>query len=199
MWNFFYHRTINNLGGITHRLVPQTEMAELAHPFYNQYARGGEGHLEVGKNVYYTVHKMCHMVLALKPFGCMPSSQSDGVQSAVVNKFKDMIFLPIETSGEGEVNAHSRVQMALGEAKVKAKAEFEQCLKSTGKNLQQIREYIDEHPELKRPFYQVPHREGVAGTAAQFVLHVSDRINRDTRFWKRSRVPGAAIPATSGD
>ena len=54
------------------------------------------------------------MVLALKPFGCMPSSQSDGVQSAVINKYKDMIFLPIETSGEGEVNAHSRVQMALG-------------------------------------------------------------------------------------
>jgi predicted nucleotide-binding protein (sugar kinase/HSP70/actin superfamily) len=199
MWNFFYHRTIKHLGGITHHLVPQTELAELAHPFYNQFARGGEGHLEVGKNVYYTVHKLCHMVLALKPFGCMPSSQSDGVQSAVINKFKDMIFLPIETSGEGEVNAHSRVQMALGEAKVKAKAEFEQCLKSTGKSLQEIRAYIDEHPELKRPFYHVPHREGVAGTAAQFILHVSDRIDRDTRFWKRARVPAIATPATSGD
>ena len=199
MWNFFYHRTIKNLGGITHHLVPQTELAELAHPFYNQFARGGEGHLEVGKNVYYTIHKLCHMVLALKPFGCMPSSQSDGVQSAVINKFKDMIFLPIETSGEGEVNAHSRVQMALGEAKVKAKAEFEQCLKSTGKSLQEIREYIDEHPELKRPFYHVPHREGVAGTAAQFILHVSDRIDRDTRLWKRARVPGVPIRATSGD
>jgi predicted nucleotide-binding protein (sugar kinase/HSP70/actin superfamily) len=199
MWNFFYHRTIKHLGGITHHLVPQTELAELAHPFYNQFARGGEGHLEVGKNVYYTIHKLCHMVLALKPFGCMPSSQSDGVQSAVINKFKDMIFLPIETSGEGEVNAHSRVQMALGEAKVKAKAEFEQCLNSTGKTLQEIRAYIDVHPELKRPFYRVPHREGVAGTAAQFVLHVSDRIDRDTRFWKRARVPGIATPATSGD
>jgi predicted nucleotide-binding protein (sugar kinase/HSP70/actin superfamily) len=199
MWNFFYHRTIKQLGGITHQLVPQTELAELAHPFYNQFARGGEGHLEVGKNVYYTVHKLCHMVLALKPFGCMPSSQSDGVQSAVINKFKDMIFLPIETSGEGEVNAHSRVQMALGEAKVKAKAEFEQCLKSTGKSLQDIRGYIDENPELKRPFYHVPHREGVAGTAAQFILHVNDRINRDTHFWKRTRVTGVAIPAASGD
>jgi predicted nucleotide-binding protein (sugar kinase/HSP70/actin superfamily) len=196
MWNFFYHRTIEHLGGITHHLVPQTELAELAHPFYNQFARGGEGHLEVGKNVYYTIHKLCHMVLALKPFGCMPSSQSDGVQSAVINKFKDMIFLPIETSGEGEVNAHSRVQMALGEAKVKAKAEFEQCLKSTGKSLGEIRAYIDEHPELKRPFYHVPHREGVAGTAAQFVLHVSDQIDRDTRFWKRARVPGIATAAT---
>jgi len=199
MWNFFYHRTIKQLGGISHQLVPQTELADMAHPFYNQFARGGEGHLEVGKNVYYTVHKLCHMVLALKPFGCMPSSQSDGVQSAVINKFKDMIFLPIETSGEGEVNAHSRVQMALGEAKVKAKAEFEQCLKSTGKSLQEIRSYIDEHPELKQPFYHVPHREGVAGTAAQFVLHVNDRINRDTRFRKRARATGVAIPAASGD
>ncbi len=81
-----------------------------------------------------------------------------------------MIFLPIETSGEGEVNAHSRVQMALGEAKVKAKTEFEQCLKQTGKSMNEIRAYIDEHPELKRPFYHVPHREGVAGTAAQFIL-----------------------------
>jgi hypothetical protein len=82
---------------------------------------------------------------------------------------------------------------------VKAKTEFEQCLKSTGKTLPEIREYIDEHRELKHPFYHVPHREGVAGTAAQFILHVSDRIKRDTRFWKRSRVPGAAIAATSGD
>ena len=199
MWNFFYNRTIKNLGGLTHQLVPQTELAELAHPFYNQFARGGEGHLEVGKNVYYTIHKLCHMVLALKPFGCMPSSQSDGVQSAVINKFKDMIFLPVETSGEGEVNAHSRVQMALGEGKVKAKAEFEQCLKSTGKSLTEIREYIEEHPELKRPFYHVPHREGIAGTAAQFVLHVNDRINRDTWFGKRTRVAGIAVPSTSGD
>jgi predicted nucleotide-binding protein (sugar kinase/HSP70/actin superfamily) len=200
MWNFFYHRSIKHMGGITHHLVPQQELAELAHPFYNQFARGGEGHLEVGKNVYYTVHKLCHMVLALKPFGCMPSSQSDGVQSAVINKFKDMIFLPIETSGEGEVNAHSRVQMALGEAKVKAKTEFEHCLKATGKSMAEIREYIDEHPELKRPFYHVPHKEGVAGTAAQFILHVSERIDKDTQFRKRSRVQvGEAAPAMSGD
>src|SRR5205814_4734739 len=53
----------------------------------------------------------------LKPFGCMPSTQSDGAQSAVVSNYKDMIYLPVETSGEGEINAHSRVQMALGEAK----------------------------------------------------------------------------------
>jgi hypothetical protein len=119
MWTYFYHRTINHMGDIAHHLVPQKELSRLAHPFYHQLARGGEGYMEVGKNVYYTVNHLCHMVLALKPFGCMPSTQSDGFQSWVVNKFKDMIFLPIETSGEGEVNAHSRVQMALAEAKAK--------------------------------------------------------------------------------
>ena len=109
-----------------------------------------------------------------------------------------MIFLPIETSGEGEGNAHSRVQMALGEAKVKAKAEFETVLKSTGKTLEQIREYVSEHPELKRPFYEVPHRPGITGTAAQFVLHVSDRIDTTSRFCKRSRVRGIRVAATAG-
>jgi predicted nucleotide-binding protein (sugar kinase/HSP70/actin superfamily) len=191
-WTHTYHRITHRLGGITHDLVPQKELARLADPFYNRLARGGEGHLEVGKNVYYTVHRLCHMVLGLKPFGCMPSSQSDGAQSAVVNKFKDMIYLPIETSGEGEVNAHSRVQMALGEAKAKAKLEFATALESTGKSLDEIRAYVAEHEELRRPFYKVPHREGMAGTAAQFVLHVNDRMNADARFWRRTRI---RIPA----
>src|SRR6202051_968350 len=194
MWTYFYHRTIKHMGDTAHHLIPQKELSRLAHPFYHQLARGGEGYMEVGKNVYYTVNHLCHMVLALKPFGCMPSTQSDGVQSRVVNKYKDMIFLPIETSGEGEVNAHSRVQLALAEAQSKAGAAFDECLKSTGKSLDEIREYVAERPELKRPFYHVPHREGVAGTAAQFILHVNDRMDKSTRLWKRARVPGIAMP-----
>ena len=195
LWQHFYHRINRKLGGITHTLAPQPELDELAQPYYNRYARGGEGHLEVGKNVYYTIHHLAHMVLALKPFGCMPSTQSDGAQSAVINRYKDMIFLPIETSGEGEVNAHSRVQMALGEAKAKARLEFEQCLKQSGHSLDEIRSYVQEHPELKRPFYRVPHVEGVAGTAAQFVLHVGKRIDRDARGFRRSRVRKTAEAA----
>ena len=170
--------------------APQSELARLAHPFYHSLARGGEGHLEVGKNVYYTTHGLCHMVLALKPFGCMPSSQSDGVQSAVVNRFPEMIFLPIETSGEGEINAHSRVQMALGEAKIKAKAEFEQALASTGKKLDEIREYAAEHRQLRSPFYPVPRRRGVAGVAANFVLHVSELMDGKARL---AKVPGETM------
>jgi len=182
IWNHLYARTARHLGGITPHLVPQSELAGVAHPFYHSLARGGEGHLEVAKNVYYTTHGLCHMVLAIKPFGCMPSSQSDGVQSAVVNRFQEMIFLPIETSGEGEINAHSRVQMALGEAKIKAKAEFERALASTGKNLDEIKAYAARHRQLRNPFYPVPRRRGIAGVAANFVLHVSSLIDGKARL-----------------
>jgi predicted nucleotide-binding protein (sugar kinase/HSP70/actin superfamily) len=188
MWNYFYHRTIKHMGDTAHHLIPQKELSRLAHPFYHQLARGGEGFMEVGKNVYYTVNHLCHMVLALKPFGCMPSTQSDGVQSRVVNKFKDMIFLPIETSGEGEVNAHSRVQMALAEAKAKARAEFQSVLDQTGKSLEDLREYVADHPQLSQALYKVPHREGVAGTAAQFAAHVSDLMDKDRAYRRRTRV-----------
>jgi predicted nucleotide-binding protein (sugar kinase/HSP70/actin superfamily) len=187
IWNRQHARTARHLGGLTHRLVPQRDLARVAHPFYHSLARGGEGHLEVGKNVYYTTHHLCHMVLAVKPFGCMPSSQSDGVQSAVVNRFREMIFLPIETSGEGEINAHSRVQMALGEAKIKAKAEFEQALASTGKKLDEIKAYIAEHRQLRSPLYPVPRRRGIAGVAANFVLHVSNLMDGNARL---VRLPG---------
>jgi len=179
MWTYFYHRTIRHMGDTAHHLVPQKELSRLAHPFYHQLARGGEGYMEVGKNVYYTVNHLCHMVLALKPFGCMPSTQSDAVQSRVVSSYKDMIFLPIETSGEGEVNAHSRVQMALAEAKAKARAEFDSVIGKTGKTVDDLREYVALHPQVKHALYKMPHREGVAGTAAQFAWHISDLIDRD--------------------
>ena len=181
-YNRQYRRVVDALGGLAHPLVDLDELAALAAPYYNVFARGGEGHMEVAKNIYYTVHKKAHMVLSLKPFGCMPSSQSDGVQSAVMNHFKDMIFLPIETSGEGEINAHSRVQMALGEAKAKARLEFQQALASTGRSLDDIRRFVDRHPALRRPFYHVPHRKGMTGTAAMFVLHVSDLMDGRARL-----------------
>jgi predicted nucleotide-binding protein (sugar kinase/HSP70/actin superfamily) len=192
-----YHRVVAGLGNIAHELVDQKEMAALANPFYNEFARGGEGHLEVGKNVYYTKNRLCHMVLALKPFGCMPSSQSDGVQSAVANHFKEMIFLPIETSGEGEINAHSRVQMALGEAKVKARMEFEEVRQSTGKRLEDIKGYVADHPELRNVFYPVPHRHGVTGIAANFVLHVSDLMNGKARLAQLPIAMGEMVAAAA--
>ncbi len=36
------------------------------------------------------------------------------------------------------------------------------------------------HPELKRPMYAVPHTKGVIGTAANFVLHLAERMRCET-------------------
>ncbi len=172
-----YHRIIDALGGTAHKLVDQYELQRIGHPYYNSRAGGGEGHLEVAKNIYYSNRELCHMVLSLKPFGCMPSTQSDGAQSAVVAHYKDMIFLPIETSGEGEINAHSRVQMALGEAKAKAKLEFGDVLQKLGKDKDELRGYVDEHPEMSTALYRVPKYKGVIGTAANFAIHVAERMD----------------------
>ena len=169
-----YHRIKDGLGGVAHGLTDQYELQRLGHPYYNSRAGGGEGHLEVAKNIYYTNKGICHMVLSLKPFGCMPSTQSDAAQSAVVSHYKDMIFLPVETSGEGEVNAHSRVQMALGEAKVKAKREFAEAVASSGYRLEEIKAFVDKHDCLQRPMYKVPKHKGVIGSGANFILHVAE-------------------------
>ncbi|MCU1239200.1 MAG: hypothetical protein JWP63_7167, partial [Candidatus Solibacter sp.] len=174
-----YHKIVDALGGIAHHLADQYELQRLGHPFYNSRAGGGEGHLEVAKNIYYSNKDLAHMVLSLKPFGCMPSTQSDGAQSAVVSNYKEMIYLPVETSGEGEINAHSRVQMALGEAKSKAKKEFAAALEANNLTLDECRAFVEAHPETKRPLYQVPHKQGVVGNAAQFVYHIRERMNSE--------------------
>jgi predicted nucleotide-binding protein (sugar kinase/HSP70/actin superfamily) len=174
-----YHKIVDTMGGLAHHLADQYELQRIGHPFYNSRTGGGEGHLEVAKNIYYSNKDLAHMVLSLKPFGCMPSTQSDGAQSAVVSNYKDMIYLPVETSGEGEINAHSRVQMALGEAKNKAKKEFAEVLQKTNLTLDQCRAWVEAHPETKRPMYEVPHSKGVVGLAANFVMHIADRMKQE--------------------
>ncbi len=173
-----YDRLRAGLGGTAHALANQLELQRMGHPYYNSRSGGGEGHLEVAKAIYYCNKDLCHMVLSLKPFGCMPSTQSDGAQAAVVSHFPDLIFLPIETSGEGDINAHSRVQMALGEAKVKCKNEFKRVVAETGYTIEQIREYVNrpENRDLRRPLQHVPHRKGVIGRAANFCLYVAEKM-----------------------
>jgi hypothetical protein len=183
-----YHKLVDALGGVGHHLADQYELQRLGHPFYNSRAGGGEGHLEVAKNIYYTNKDLAHMVLSVKPFGCMPSTQSDGAQAAVVSHFKEIIYLPIETSGEGEVNAHSRVQMALGEAKNKAKREFAETLTDIGMSLEELKAYVDEHPEMKRPMYKYPHTKGTVGVAANFARHIADRAKKENWTPKRELV-----------
>jgi predicted nucleotide-binding protein (sugar kinase/HSP70/actin superfamily) len=171
-----FERLRQAFGGTAHRQINQLELQRLGNPYYNSRAEGGEGHMEVAKNIYYAHHELAHMVLSLKPFGCMPSTQSDGAQAAVVSHYPDMIYLPIETSGEGDINAYSRVQMALGEAKVKAKNEFSEAVRQSGYTLEQLQAFIAEHRELRRPIQTIPHHKGFVGQAANFVLHVGTRM-----------------------
>jgi predicted nucleotide-binding protein (sugar kinase/HSP70/actin superfamily) len=173
--------------GVPHGLLDSRELVRLAAPYYRQFARGGEGHLEVGKSIHYTQHRGAHMVLSLKPFGCMPSTQSDGVQASLLNQFPDMLFLPIETGAEGELAAQSRVQIMLVEARARAHAEFRQVLETTGRTPDDIRAYVDDHPELKQARYLVPRRPGVAGVAANFVLHVHNLMLRRRRVVRGAR------------
>ena len=82
--------------------------------------------------------KHAQMVVSLKPFGCMPSTMSDGVQSKVVADYKAAIFIPIETSGDAEVNVRSRVQMKLYEARIKARPEMDELLEEKGLTMEQV-------------------------------------------------------------
>jgi len=176
-----FERTRRAMAGVGHPLLDLRLIAGLAHPYYHRLARGGEEHLEVGETLYYATRGAAHLVLSLKPFGCMPSLQSDGVQSLLSARFKDMLFLPVETAADGELAAHSRVQMALVEARARAHAEFQEALATTGRRLEDIQAYVADHPELRRLSYQVPHTPGVAGVAANFARHVGRLMDRDRR------------------
>ncbi|WP_431272982.1 hypothetical protein ACQ858_12060 [Variovorax ureilyticus] len=95
------------------------EIATLSHPYYDNHLRGGEGHMEVGKLIQSVQQRKAHMVVSVKPFGCMPSSGvSDGVQSLVTEKYPHAIFCAIETTGDGAANAYSRVLRDLFKAKL---------------------------------------------------------------------------------
>ena len=89
-----------------------------------------------------------------------------------------MLFLPIETAAEGELHAHSRVQMVLVEARERAEEEFERALASTGKKLSEIRRYVAEHAELRSPFHHVPvePRRGRGGGELRAPRQPADRL-----------------------
>ncbi len=176
LYKSFYAFYRGALSYRTDPLVSQDLLAKYADGYYNVRLGGGEGHMEVGKHIASILHKKAHMVLSIKPFGCMPSTQSDGVQSKVVADLKDSIFLPIETSGDGEVNVKSRVQMKLFEAKAKGREEFQRALDDHHLTLDELKAYVRLHPELRRPMLKLPHL--YTGTAANFVAKVAEEMGR---------------------
>ncbi len=151
------------IAGLRHFHLPNMEhLAAIAHEYYPVQLRGGEGHMEVGKVIDTFARKKAHLVISVKPFGCMPSSGvSDGVQSMVTAKFPEANFCAIETSGDGAVSVYSRIQMALFKARARAKEEYEQALSECGG---------EAAPGRKATSYAYYPRHVVAGTAANAVL-----------------------------
>jgi predicted nucleotide-binding protein (sugar kinase/HSP70/actin superfamily) len=174
----------------TDPLISQEQLARYAGDYYNVRIGGGEGHMEVGKHISAVTDKKAHMVASIKPFGCMPSTQSDGVQSKVVSDLRDSVFIPIETSGDGEVNVKSRVQMKLYEAKLKARDEVQRALDEHGVTMEDVQEYVRRHPKLRRPMQSLPHEH--TGTAANFIARVAPKIPKGQRSGMRSKMEAGA-------
>jgi predicted nucleotide-binding protein (sugar kinase/HSP70/actin superfamily) len=167
-----YRRFSRVLGGFARIPHSQEELADLAGFYYRPLTRGGEGHLEVAESIHATINHEAHMALSLKPFGCMPSTQSDGVMATVSTHFDEMLFASIETTGDSDINAYSRVQLVLSDAHRRAVKELEDALQATGQTVEGIQRFSTAHPEVNRAGYRVPHHPGVVAAAANYVRHV---------------------------
>lgn len=151
-----------------YHLPDMDELAAIGHRYYPNQLRGGEGHMEVAKVIQGATHKKAHMVISVKPFGCMPSSGvSDGVQSLITARYPEANFLAVETSGDGAVNAHSRVQMVLFKARKKAQEEFEAALARVDADRDAALRQLSARAWLKDALRYPRHT--VAGTAANAV------------------------------
>src|SRR5262245_44077453 len=129
----------------------------------------------VGKALWAYLEKKAHMTCELSPYSCMPNTMSVGAMAAVLGRYPDLLYAPLEIKGDAEVHALSRCQMILTEAKKRAHREFEDALATTGLSVAAVRKHLDAHPEMKRATYPVGHH-GAAGTAANLVRHVARRI-----------------------
>lgn len=180
----------HTMGLYGYKLPNMDDIAKISHEYYNNDLRGGEGHMEVGKLIMNTIYSKAHMTLSVKPFGCMPSAGvSDGVQSAITEKFPGTIFCPVETSGDGRVNFYSRVQMYLFKAKQVAIAEYDRALQMHGVTREQIKAFLETSPRFASPLYKAPH--AYAGNSADTVAVVAPYITKTRQQRWKDRLTGA--------
>ena len=164
---FSFNRFAKAIGLNDYHLTDQKQLAKDSHEFYYNEIRGGEGHMEVGKLIQTFKKQKAHLLISVKPFGCMPSSSvSDGIQSLVTARYPEANFIAIETSGDGAVNVHSRVQMALFKVRQKAINEFDQAMEDSDLTLESTQQKISK--KKNRATRYPAHRK--ACTAANAVL-----------------------------
>jgi len=159
--------------GLRHYHLPDMEaLARTAHAYYDNHLRGGEGHMEVAKLIQSVREHKHHMVVSIKPFGCMPSSGvSDGIQSLVTEHYPDAIYCAVETSGDGAANVQSRILMDLFKARRRALAEYDATCAAVGSN-EPARAWPRRARRARRALHDplwYPSIAGFAGTAARAV------------------------------
>jgi predicted nucleotide-binding protein (sugar kinase/HSP70/actin superfamily) len=146
------------------------EMATISHQYYDNHLRGGEGHMEVGKLIQSVEERKAHMVVSIKPFGCMPSSGvSDGVQSLITARYPEAIFCAVETTGDCAVNVQSRVQMDLFKARKAAVMEFERVLTEAGVTKEGAEAKLRGTRRTRTLYYP---RHTLAGTASNHIAEL---------------------------
>jgi predicted nucleotide-binding protein (sugar kinase/HSP70/actin superfamily) len=155
------------LGFRTEPLAPMSLLARYAEDYYNTRIDGGEAHMEIAKTVHAIRQANAHLVVSVKPFGCMPSTQSDGVQVKVAADHPDSLFVSVETSGDSEVHVKSRVQMVLFEAKRKAEEEFSETCKYL--EVDEASFMAQPLEEMKMPAAMTPLPSRQAATAANYL------------------------------
>ena len=144
-------------------LPDMDELARLAQPHFDNQVRGGEGHMEVGKLLDHLRHDQVAMTLSVKPFGCMPSSGvSDGVQSLIVERNPQVLFLAVETTGDGAVGVYSRIQMQLDKAKQRVRRELEEVLHAAGLSEADYAARLAAADEPRDPLHRSPRRSACA-------------------------------------
>jgi len=186
----------NILGLRRYHLSDMDEIATISHQYYDNHLRGGEGHMEVGKLIQHVEQQKTHMVISVKPFGCMPSSGvSDGVQSLVTSRYPAAIFCAIETTGDSAVNAQSRVLMDLFKARQRARAEYHDLLQASGLSQADAERRV-ERSTFGRALFYPAHR--VAGTASNMLLALDRRLAPRRTTGAQSAPVKTAAPAQSG-
>jgi predicted nucleotide-binding protein (sugar kinase/HSP70/actin superfamily) len=155
------------LGFRTEPLASIDILARYAEAYYNTRIEGGEAFMEVAKTVFSIRRRKAHMVVSIKPFGCLPSTQSDGVQVKVLADHPEALFVAVETSGDGEVHVRSRIQMFLREARERAQQEFDGTVEKLG--LQATLGDASKAARLPRPTATAPLPRRAIGSACNYL------------------------------
>jgi predicted nucleotide-binding protein (sugar kinase/HSP70/actin superfamily) len=168
--HFSYDRMRRALGTLPHALPDQDELRRVASPYFHHRMSGGEGDMLVGKALWAHLKKKAHMICELSPYACLPNTMSIGAMAGVIGRYPDLLYAPIEVKGDAEVQALSRCQMILADAKARALDEFGRAL--AGRTPEEIRRQLAAKPRLRKATGYIAHR-GWVGTAANLVANLS--------------------------